>query len=150
MRGRPPQSSPAILSVCAPAKHRLLLQQQLLLRYAKDNDLTVILNDTKTVGVEVDAYIPDFNTIFAVIDRTTKSQDNTQMVIEHICGRSEIKYVKLDARKAPEEVCNDIKTAFRAGNIFIRTDSEEDVKAARKQFGLWRHKKYMNEKGPKP
>lgn len=53
-------------------------------------------------------------------------------------------------RKAPEEVCNDIKAAFRAGNIFIRTDSEEDVRTARKQFGLWRHKKYMNEKGPKP
>ena len=59
-------------------------------------------------------------------------------------------YVKLDTRKAPEEVCNDIKAAFRADNIFIRTDSEEDVRIARKQFGFWRQKKYMNEKGPKP
>lgn len=102
------------------------------------------------VGVEVDAYIPDFNTVFAVIDRTTKSLDNTQMVIEHICRRSEIKYVKLDTRKAPEEVCSDIKVAFRAGNIFIRTDSEEDVRTARKQFGFWRRKKYMDENSPKP
>lgn len=132
------------------AEFRRMLPQLMLLRYSKDNDLTVKLNDTKMVGVEVDAYIPDFNTVFAVIDRTTKSLDNTQMVIEHICRRSEIKYVKLDTRKAPEEVCNDIKAAFRAGNIFIRTDSEEDVRTARKQFGLWRHKKYKNEKGSTP
>ena len=51
--------------------------------------------------------------------------------------------MKLDTRKVPEEVCNDIKVAFRAGNIFIRTDSEEDVRTARKQFGFWRRKKYM-------
>ena len=61
-----------------------------------------------------------------------------------------IKYVKLDTRKVPEEVCNDIKVAFRAGNIFIRTDSEEDVRTARKQFGFWRRKKYMGENSPKP
>ena len=127
-----------------------MLPQLMLLLYAKDNDLAVNLNDTKTVGIEVDAYIPDFNTVFAVIDRTTKSLDNTQMVIEHICRRSEIKYVKLDTRKVPEEVCNDIKAAFRAGNIFIRTDSEEDVRTARKQFGFWRRKKYMDENSPKP
>ena len=58
--------------------------------------------------------------------------------------------MKLDTRKAPEEVCNDIKAAFRARNIFIRTDSEEDVRTARKQFGLWRHKKYKNEKASSP
>ena len=58
--------------------------------------------------------------------------------------------MKLDTRKVPEEVCNDIKVAFRAGNIFIRTDSEEDVRTARKQFGFWRRKKYMDENSPKP
>lgn len=63
---------------------------------------------------------------------------------------STIKYVKLDTRKAPEEVCNDIKAAFRAGNIFIRTDSEEVVRTARKQFGFWRRKNYMDENSPKP
>lgn len=42
------------------------------------------------------------------------------------------------------------KVAFRAGNIFIRTDSEEDVRTARKQFGFWRRKKYMDENSPKP
>ena len=43
-----------------------------------------------------------------------------------------------------------VKVAFRAGNIFIRTDSEEDVRTARKQFGFWRRKKYMDENSPKP
>ncbi len=127
-----------------------MLPQLILLRYSKDNDFTVKLNDTKMVGVEVDAYIPELNTVFTVIDRSTKSTSNIQMVIEHICRRSKIKYVKLDTRKVPEEVCNDIKVAFRAGNIFIRTDSEEDVRTARKQFGFWRRKKYMDENSPKP
>lgn len=49
----------------------------------------------------------------------------------------------------PEGV-NAHKVAFRAGNIFIRTDSEEDVRTARKQFGFWRRKKYMDENSPKP
>lgn len=132
------------------AEFRRMLPQLLLLRYSKDNDLTVKLNDTKMVGVEVDAYIPELNTVFTVIDRSTKSTNNIQTVIEHICRRSRIKYVKLDARKAPEEVCNDIKAAFRAGNFFIRTDSEEEVRTARKQFGFWRHKNYMDENSPKP
>lgn len=86
-----------------------MLPQLILLRYSKDNDFTVKLNDTKMVGVEVDAYIPELNTVFTVIDRSTKSTSNIQMVIEHICRRSKIKYVKLDTRKVPEEVCNDIR-----------------------------------------
>ena len=132
------------------AEFRRMLPQLLLLRYSKDNDLTIKLNDTKMVGVEVDAYIPELYTVITVIDRSTKSTSNIQTVIEHICRRSRIKYVKLDTRKAPEEVCNDIKAAFRAGNIFIRTDSEEDVRTARKQFGFWRRKNYMDENSPKP
>ncbi|MBR4193074.1 MAG: hypothetical protein IKQ54_01930 [Oscillospiraceae bacterium] len=108
----------------------------MLLRYAKDKDLTINLNDAKTVGVEVDAYMPELNTVFDVIDRSTKSTRSIQMVIEHICRSNKLKYVKLDIRKTPEEVCNDIKAAFRAGNIFIKTDSEEDVRTVRKQFGF--------------
>lgn len=86
-------------------------------------------------------------------DRCIEEQITRWICQAQICwdnSRGRVKYVKLDTRKVPEEVCNDIKVAFRAGNIFIRTDSEEDVRTARKQFGFWRRKKYMDENSPKP
>ena len=51
-----------------------------------------------------------------VVDRETKTARRTQEVIRHICKGSKLRATRIDIRKKPTVVCNELKAAFREVN----------------------------------
>ena len=86
----------------------------------------------------LDVYIPESRLGFVVIDRGTKTERKKLLVTEHLCKARGIKCVCLSLRNDIENICVEIKRALRSIHIYITSDSEEDIKIAKKQFERWR------------
>ena len=111
-----------------------ILPQLLILLYCGRHGVDVKLNDETTIGILLDAYIPESRLGFVVIDRGTKTEHKKLLVAKHLCKARTIKCVCLSLRNGPENICVEIKKAFRSMHIYITSKIENDIQTARKRF----------------
>lgn len=111
-----------------------LLVQLLVSLYAKQYNMRVNTFDDNIIGLPLETYIPD---ILSVIERRSKRSGNEMMVKEHLCKMNGISYYEVSANNH-YELADKIKKKFQGKNIYIISNSQEDIEKCRKAFFRWK------------
>ena len=122
------------------AEFRRVLPQLLIMLYCGRNGLKPRINDEDTIGVPLDAYIPDLKLAFLAIGRGTKTETDTQAIAKHLCERRGIVLEAVSYRASSESLCVDIKRAFQEAHVYFTSDFEKDIEIAHTQFYRWRRR----------
>ena len=122
-------------SVCESEFDSLLVQLMVSL-YAKQYNMRVVTFDDNIIGLPVETYIPD---MFSVIERIDKrsGNENERAVKEHLCKMNGISYFEVSA-KNHYELADKIKKIFQKKNIYILSNSQEDIEKCKKAFFKWK------------
>ena len=122
-------------SVCE-SEFDSLLVQLLVSLYAKQYNMRVVTFDDNIIGLLVETYIPD---IFSVIERMNKrsGNENERVVKEHLCKMNGISYYEVSANNH-YELADKIKKMFQKKNIYILSNSQEDIEKCKKAFFKWK------------
>ena len=110
------------------------LPQLLVMQYAKKYGFMVCLDDENTIGIPLDAYIPELKLAFAFPHKGTEAEQGIQMVTEHLCRKRGIICEHIGIKKQPEEICIEIKQGFAKTHTFIQSDNAHDIAVARKRL----------------
>lgn len=103
---------------------------------AKQYNMRVVTFDNNIIGLPVETYIPD---MFSVIERINKrsENENERAVKEHLCKMNGISYFGVSA-KTRYELADKIKKIFQEKNIYILSNSQEDIEKCKKAFFKWK------------
>lgn len=115
---------------------KLTLPQLLIMLYCREAGFTLRLDDEKTLGIMIDAYIPELNLAFSVVGKGTKTEIKTAEVLSHLCSKRHISHEVVSSQSESEQVCFAIKRGFSNAHYYIHSDNCRDVERARKAF--WR------------
>ncbi len=110
------------------------MPQLLVMQYAKKYGFNVYLNEGNTIGIPLDAYIPELKLAFEFPYKGTAAEGNIQMVIEHLCRKRGIICEHIGVKKEPEEICMEIKQGFARTHTFIQSDNAHDIAVARERL----------------
>ena len=115
-----------------------LLVQLLVSLYAKQYNMRVATFDDSIIGLPLEAYIPD---MFSAIERVNEKtgNENERAVKEHLCKMNGISYFEVSA-KTRIELADKIKKIFREKNIYILSNSQEDIEGCKQAFYRWKDK----------
>ena len=119
------------------------LPRLLIMQYGSRYGLKVRLKDEETIGVPLDAYIPELKLAFMFPHKGTQAEKNIQMVIEHLCRKRGIQCEYIGVKQSEEEICVAIKQGFYKAHTYIRSDNRKDIDAVRSRFAEWRKQKCM-------
>lgn len=114
---------------CGPVDHKL--------DGVKSRD-KVRLNDEETIGITLDAYIPELKLAVAVIGNGTKAEEEAVLVTQHLCKVRGLLFDTVSFKDSAEGVCRGVKKAFQGAHIYITSDNDDDVRTARRQFFRWK------------
>ena len=89
--------------------------------YSARRKLRIEIDDEATIGVKLDAYIPELGLAFYVIERETKEGITLKIIA---------------CRKERTDMCVAVKEAFQTVHIYIDSDNETDIQIARERFDL--------------
>ena len=94
--------------------------------------------DDSIIGLPLEAYIPD---MFSAIERVNEKtgNENERAVKEHLCKMNGISYFEVSA-KTRIELADKIKKIFREKNIYILSNSQEDIEGCKQAFYRWKDK----------
>ena len=122
-------------SVCE-SEFDSLLVQLLVSLYAKQYNMRVVTFDDNIIGLPVETYIPD---MFSVIERINKrsGNENERAVKEHLCKMNGISYYEVSANNH-YELADKIKKIFQKKNIYILSNSQEDIEKCKRAFFKWK------------
>ena len=98
----------------------------------------VRLNDEETIGITLDAYIPELKLAVVVIGNGTKSEEEAILVVQHLCKVRGLLFDTVSFKDSIEGVCRGVKKAFRGAHIYINSDNDDDVRMAHRQFFRWK------------
>lgn len=113
-----------------------LLVQLLVSLYAKQYNMRVVTFDDNIIGLPLETYIPD---MLSAIECVNKKADNERAVKEHLCKMNGISYFEVSANNRLE-LADKIKRIFREKNIYILSNSQEDIEQCKKAFLRWKDK----------
>ena len=115
-----------------------LLVQLLVSLYAKPYNMRVATFDDSIIGLPLETYIPD---MFFAIERVNEKTGNEseRAVKEHLCKMNGISYFEVSANNRLE-LADKIKRIFREKNIYILSNSQEDIEQCKKAFLRWKDK----------
>lgn len=115
-----------------------LLVQLLVSLYAKQYNMRVATFDDNIIGLPLETYIPDMLSAIERINKKT-GNENERVVKEHLCKMNGITYFEVSANNRLE-LADKIKRIFREKNIYILSDSQEDIEQCKKAFLRWKDK----------
>lgn len=113
-----------------------LLVQLLVSLYAKQYNMRVATFDDNIIGLPLETYIPD---MLSAIEYVNKKADNERAVKEHLCKMNGISYFEVSSNNRLE-LADKIKRIFREKNIYILSNSQEDIEQCKKAFLRWKDK----------
>ena len=113
-----------------------LLPQLLIMLYCSMKGLDVELDSEARLGIPIDAYIPELSLAIIVDDRETKKETAFSAVAKDLCVKRGILLRRISTRISPESICIAVKKALQSANLYIATDSLEDIEKAHKKFFL--------------
>ena len=115
-----------------------VLPQLLIMLYCGRLGFKVRLNDEETIGITLDAYIPELKLAVALIGNGTKSEEEAVLVIQHLCKVRGLLFDTVSFKDSAEGVCRGVKKAFQEAHIYITSDNDDDVRTAHRQFFRWK------------
>lgn len=115
-----------------------LLVQLLVSLYAKQYNMRVVTFDDNIIGLPLETYIPDTLSAIERINKKT-GNENERVVKEHLCKMNGITYFEVSANNQLD-LADKIKRIFREKNIYILSDSQEDIEQCKKAFLRWKDK----------
>ena len=98
----------------------------------------VRLNDEETIGITLDAYIPELKLAVVVIGNGTKSEEEAILVVQHLCKVRGLLFDTVSFKDSAEGVFRGVKKAFQGAYIYITSDNDDDVRTAHRQFFRWK------------
>lgn len=98
----------------------------------------VRLNDEETIGISLDAYIPELKLAVAVNGNGTKTEEEAILVAQHLCKVRGFLFDTVPFNDSTDGVCRGVKKAFREAHIYINSDNDDDVRTAHRQFFKWK------------
>ena len=103
--------------------------------------MLLVTFDDNIIGLPLETYIPD---MFSVIERIDKrsGNENERAVKEHLCKMNGISYFEVSANNRLD-LADKIKRIFREQNIYILSDSQEDIEQCKKAFLRWKDKPHQ-------
>ncbi len=115
-----------------------LLIQLLVSLYEKQYNMRVATFDDSIIGLPLKTYILD---MFFAIERVNEKTGNEseRAVKEHLCKMNGISYFEVSA-KTCIELADKIKKIFREKNIYILSNSQEDIEGCKQAFYRWKDK----------
>ena len=115
-----------------------VLPQLLIMLYCGRLGFKVRLNDEETIGITLDAYIPELKLAVAVIGNGTKAEEEAVLVTQHLCKVRGLLFDTVSFKDSAEGVCRGVKKAFQGAHIYITSDNDDDVRTAHRQFFRWK------------
>ena len=115
-----------------------VLPQLLIMLYCGRHGFKVRLNDEETIGITLDAYIPELKLAVAVIGNGTKTEEEAVLVTQHLCKVRGLLFDSVSFKDNAEGVCRGVKKAFQGAHIYINSDNDDDVRTAHRQFFRWK------------
>ena len=115
-----------------------VLPQLLIMLYCGRLGFKVRLNDEETIGITLDAYIPELKLAVALIGNGTKAEEEAVLVIQHLCKVRGLLFDTVSFKDSAEGVCRGVKKAFQEAHIYITSDNDDDVRTAHRQFFRWK------------
>ena len=109
----------------------------MVMYYAKQNNIKVILDDDRAIGVPLDALLPALKLAIVFPYKGTNREKGILRVLRHLCEKRGFIYEEIN-QKEPIEVCVAVKQAFAKARIYINSDSEKDFEIVRERYLLWR------------
>ena len=101
-----------------------------------ERNMRVVTFDDNIIGLPLETYIPD---MLSAIECVNKKADNERAVKEHLCKMNGISYFEVSANNRLE-LADKIKRIFREKNIYILSNSQEDIEQCKKAFLRWKDK----------
>ena len=111
------------------------------MQYASRYGLKVLLKDEETIGVPLDAYIPELKLAFMFPHKGTQAEKNIEMVIDHLCGKRGIQCEYIGIKLSEEEICVAIKQGFYKAHTYIKSDNRRDIEAVKQRYVDWKKKR---------
>ena len=104
----------------------------------EEHHIKVRLNDEETIGITLDAYIPELKLAVTVIGNGTKTEEEAVLVTQHLCKVRGLLFDTVSFKDSAEGVCRGVKKAFQGAHIYITSDNDDDVRTAHIQFFRWK------------
>ncbi len=125
---------------CIYCENELLnhLPQLLVMQYASRYGFEIKIDDEETIGVMLDAYIPELELAFVFPYKGTQAERDSGIVIDHLCSKRGIQCVHISVNQSPNELCVAIKQGFAKTHLFIKSDNKRDIGIAGSRFLRWR------------
>lgn len=114
------------------------LLQLLVSLYASKYKMNIIAMSDEIIGLPVETYIPELHIIIERVDNLP-GNENKRTVKKHLCKMNGIAYFEIDV-KDRVELANRIKQVFQYTNIFVFSDSEEDIVSCKEAFFKWKRR----------
>ena len=119
---------------------RKALPQLMVMYYAKQNNIKVLLDDDRAIGVPLDALLPALKLAFVFPYKGTNREQGVLRVLRHLCETRGLIYEEIN-QKDPIEICVAVKQAFAKARIYINSDSEKDYAIVRERYFTWREQR---------
>lgn len=100
--------------------------------------MNIIAMSDEIIGLPVETYIPELHIIIERVDNLP-GNENKRTVKKHLCKMNGIAYFEIDV-KDRVELANRIKQVFQYTNIFVFSDSEEDIVSCKEAFFKWKRR----------
>lgn len=110
-----------------------VLPRLLVMVYAKQCGTKVSINDEKTIGILLDALLPEVNLAFTFPSRETDRGAKVIEVMQYMCAARKIQLIEV-REKEPIELAHEIKQAFAKAHLYIDSDSEKEIDYLRKWY----------------
>lgn len=110
------------------------IPELLFMLYAWKLGLEVRLKDEETTGFMLDAYLPEIRLAFSFPYKRAQLEQKLGEVIQHLCEKRGIHYIRIAVKRKKEEICIEIKRAFQAMHLFINFDNSDDLARIKKSF----------------
>ena len=88
--------------------------------------------DDNIIGLPLETYIPDMLSAIGCINKKT-GNENERVVKEHLCKMNGISYYAVSANNH-YELADKIKKMFQKKNIYILSNSQEDIEKCKRAF----------------
>ena len=106
--------------------------------YAKMKGINIKLNTDDEIGIPIEAYFPELEIAFMIKEQTNLSETKRQELIRYLCSKNNIKLFEVDRRWSKTKMLHRILDAFQSFNVFICSDSIDDVKEVKNRYISWR------------
>ena len=109
-----------------------LLPQLATIYYAGKNGLKVKTDAETFIGIPVTAYIPEIRLIIDV-----SNSPKEKKLKQYICNMNNIKYISMREKLPEDEIMSNIRAAFSAVHIYLKSSASEDLAKIRERYTHW-------------